>query len=295
MDVVLDKSKTKLIADTLNINSPKSFQLTQLKELVSYADELSFPVVLKWANPLLVQNILYKSGIEYHKLQYANNHQELERFLSIYEKINAFPLIQEYCEGKGLGQFFLCKDGISHLEFQHERLHEWPPEGGTSTYCISIPINEHQECMNKSKALLKKLNWTGVAMVEYRYSKEQQKYVLMEINGRFWGSSPLAIYAGTGFASNMVKLLGLNQKIEQPTLRHYKCLYMIPELKRLYRILFEGQKIQDPNIQFSKTEEIITLLKAILTFGSKYFVFNFDDPSPFFKDMKNVLKKIMKR
>lgn len=250
--------------------------------------------MLKWANPLVVQHRLYKAGIEYHKLQYANNYQELKEFLSSYEKINAFPLIQEYCDGKGLGQFFLCKNGDSYIEFQHERIHEWPPEGGTSTLCRSIPINEHKSCMDNSKALLKKLGWSGVAMVEYRYSSKKQKYVLMEINGRFWGSSPLAIHSGTEFCSNLVKLLGLNQSVKQPKLSYDNCVYMIPELKRLYRVLFNADKIADPNANFSKRVEILTLLKTLLSFRTKYFVFSFDDPLPFLKDMSNVFKKIFK-
>jgi len=295
MEIVLDKSRTKLIADTVGIVSPISIQLSALDDLPAHTNELSFPVILKWANPLTVQSLLSAAGIPLHKLQYVNSYEELMQLLSIYKEVNVFPLIQEYCEGKGLGQFFLCKDGQSYVEFQHERLHEWPPEGGTSTYCRTLPIEQHQECMDKSKALLKELNWTGVAMVEYRYSSEKQQYVLMEINGRFWGSAPLAMYAGAGFATNLVKLIGLNQKITQPELSQQACLYMIPELKRLYRIVFEADKIEDPNSYFSKTTAIFTLLKAIFSFRSRYFVFSFDDPSPFFQDMVNVFRKLLKR
>ena len=46
---------------------------------------------------------------------------------------------------------------------------------------------------------------------------------------------------------------------------------------------------------FSKTTAIFTLLKAIFSFRSRYFVFSFDDPSPFFQDMVNVFRKLLKR
>jgi predicted ATP-grasp superfamily ATP-dependent carboligase len=295
MDIVLDKYKTKEIADTLGIDSPKSYKIKTLADVDSFADALLFPVVLKWANPLTVQKMLAKSGVPLHKLQYAQNLTELKAFLAVYEEVHAYPLIQEYCDGKGLGQFFLCKDGQAYIEFQHERIHEWPPEGGTSTFCRSLPLDIHQDCMHKSKKLLNKLKWSGVAMVEYRYSSEKQKYVLMEINGRFWGSTPLAMYAGTEFASNLVRLLGLQQTVTQPTLSHYNCLYMIPELKRLHRLLFQSNKIEDPNIQFSKPTEIFIVFKALFSFKTKYFVFDFDDPMPFFTDMQNVCKKIFNK
>ncbi|OUS23400.1 hypothetical protein A9Q98_15060 [Thalassotalea sp. 42_200_T64] len=295
MDIVLDKYKTKQIADTLGIDSPKSYQLSDLNELDTFSQELSYPVVLKWANPLNVQPLLSKSGIGFHKLQYAKSVEELKTLLSVYEKISIYPLIQEYCDGKGLGQFFLCKEGKSYIEFQHERVHEWPPEGGTSAFCRSLPLAEHQACVKKSKALLARLCWSGVAMVEYRYSSDKQKYVLMEINGRFWGSSPLAMYSGAEFASNLVKLFGSNQIVIQPQLSQQNCIYMIPELKRLYRILFESNKIEDPNRHFDKSQEFLTLLRAIFSWKTKYFVFSLDDPLPFIQDMMNVCKKMLRR
>src|SRR5690606_28748671 len=86
------------------------------------------------------------------------------------------------------------------LCFQHERLHEWPPEGGVSTLCRSVPLERHQEQMAKSVALLVSLGWSGPAMVEYRYDPGRGRYVLMEINGRFWGSQPLAYHCGAHFA-----------------------------------------------------------------------------------------------
>jgi hypothetical protein len=39
----------------------------------------------------------------------------------------------------GLGQFVLMKDGQALYRFQHRRLHEWPPDGGTSTCACRCP------------------------------------------------------------------------------------------------------------------------------------------------------------
>ena len=69
-------------------------------DLAIQVKPLGFPVVLKWANPLAVQHRLKDFGIRFHKLQYANNYAELARHLSVYEKINAFPMLQEYCCGR---------------------------------------------------------------------------------------------------------------------------------------------------------------------------------------------------
>ena len=54
----------------------------------------------------------------------------------------------------GLGQFFLINNGLVIQRFQHLRVHEWPPEGGFSTLCRAVPLNEHAQLMNKSEQLL---------------------------------------------------------------------------------------------------------------------------------------------
>jgi predicted ATP-grasp superfamily ATP-dependent carboligase len=63
--------------------------------------------------------------------------------------------------------------------------------------------------------LLKALNWTGLAMVEFKVGASGAK--LMEINGRVWGSLPLAVYSGMDFPARLVEL----------------CLYGPPEMSAL--------------------------------------------------------------
>ncbi len=52
--------------------------------------------------------------------------------------------------------------------------------------------------MHSSLALLRALGWDGVAMVEYKLSPEG-KAILMEVNGRYWGTLSLPISAGMDF------------------------------------------------------------------------------------------------
>jgi predicted ATP-grasp superfamily ATP-dependent carboligase len=47
--------------------------------------------------------------------------------------------------------------------------------------------------------LLRSLGWQGIAMVEYKLDTASRQLVLMEINGRFWGSLQLAIDCGVDF------------------------------------------------------------------------------------------------
>ena len=46
---------------------------------------------------------------------------------------------------------------------------------------------------------MRALRYTGVAMVEFKVNAKTGEFVLIEINGRFWGSLPLAVAAGANF------------------------------------------------------------------------------------------------
>ena len=59
----------------------------------------------------------------------------------------------------------LMRDGQPKLRFQHRRIHEWPPEGGFSTVCESVPEEEHAGLFELSVRLLQKLDWTGAALI----------------------------------------------------------------------------------------------------------------------------------
>src|SRR5690606_34120351 len=46
----------------------------------------------------------------------------------------------------------------------------------------------------------------GVAMVEFRWNRKTDEWIFVEINGRFWGSLPLAIASGADFPKFLYQL-----------------------------------------------------------------------------------------
>jgi len=53
-------------------------------------------------------------------------------------------------------------------------------------------------------ALLDRLHWEGVAMVECKQDLDRGGWCVIEINGRFWGSLQLAIDSGVDFPVHLV-------------------------------------------------------------------------------------------
>ncbi|KAF5084124.1 hypothetical protein DSECCO2_82430 [anaerobic digester metagenome] len=176
-----NKDRTMQLAESIGIAIPKTYYPQSLKDAERIADSLSYPVVVKGAR-------------ENGNVGYANSPEEL---ISQYKKISAFsPIVQEYITGEGYGFFALYNHGEARAIFMHRRLREYPVTGGPSALAESIydPV-----LMEQGLKLLDSLQWHGVAMVEFKKDERTGRYVLMEINPKFWGSLELAIASGVDF------------------------------------------------------------------------------------------------
>jgi hypothetical protein len=78
-----------------------------------------------------------------------------------------------------------------------------PVTGGASSLRESVAIDP--VLLDHATRLLAELAWTGLAMVEFRSTSAGPE--LMEINGRVWGSLPLAVRAGMDFPARLADLL----------------------------------------------------------------------------------------
>lgn len=289
MRLVLDKNLTQGIAAEVGIAVPRTVSLSSLVELDKAAADLSFPVVLKWPDPNAVARQLETLNLPLEKAAYCHSIAELHDKLRRYADLGCFPLIQEFCPGYGLGQFLFMHRGEALLQFQHKRVHEWPPEGGFSSLCEALPVVQHSDLMARSIALLRKMAWEGPAMVEYRYDPATDSARLMEVNGRFWGSLPLAYHAGAPFAWLTYAVLGNGAQVSiGPYRAGLRCRFMVPEIKRLMRILFQAGHIQDRSLVFNRPRELWGFLADFFNPRTRYYVFSLRDSEPFFADLYNM-------
>jgi predicted ATP-grasp superfamily ATP-dependent carboligase len=294
LDIVLDKSATLSRAKALGLDVPESWQPVASDDFAVKAARLSYPLVLKWADPPAILPRLAEHGIAFVKAEYVENAGALVAALARYDTLAMWPLAQSYCPGIGLGQMFHMKDGVATLRFQHRRIHEWPPEGGVSTVCATVPLDQHAEQRGKSEALLASIGFEGPAMVEYRYDAPTGKYWLMEINGRFWGSLPLARHAGAEFAwESYAQAMGIASG--QPEIKERHARYTIPETRRLIRVFFAKRAIADRQFKATPWRDLMSYIGDFIDPGMRYFVWDRRDPGPFFADMKAVLRKLARR
>ena len=182
------KDEVLKLAAELGIPAPRSFFPKREEEVRDLLPEWPCPAVIK---PRLGSG---SAGVTYVR--------ERKDLWPAYQRVHSrypWPLVQEYIPpgGAAVGVSFLFdEDHQPRAEFTHKRIREYPVSGGPSTLRESItdPVVEKM-----AEKILRALDWFGVAMVEFRYDPRDGLPKLMEINPRFWGSLPLAIYAGVDF------------------------------------------------------------------------------------------------
>jgi predicted ATP-grasp superfamily ATP-dependent carboligase len=285
---VLDKTRTLDAARGVGIDTPASWQPGACDDFADEAGRLAYPVILKWADPPSVLPYLERLGLPFEKAERIDDATSLLAALARYDALKAWPLVQQFCPGIGLGQMFHRAGNRITLAFQHERIHEWPPEGGVSTLCASLPLDFHAPQRAKSEALLRTIGWQGPAMVEYRYDAATRRYWLMEINGRFWGSLPLGAPSGASFAWETYRSALFGGIEPQPRIKVRRARYMIPETKRLARVL-AGRTA------FSRLDTLVRYVSGFFDPGMRYFVWQLSDPGPFLADIYNIIRKAARR
>ena len=148
--------------------------------------------------------------------------------------------------------------------------------------------------MAKSEQLLRHIGWDGPAMVEYRFDSQTGRYWLMEINGRFWGSMPLAHHSGAHFAWETYagRILGAQTVNAAAAFNPVKACYLIPETRRLATILRHGSA---QHSYFGRVRTLAGYVCDRLNPRMRYYVFSWRDPMPFFTDMIGVISRLRHR
>ncbi len=204
-EIAVNKDQTYRFAQKNNIPIPKTRTFSKMRELERFLSRNKrYPIIIK---PSKGSN---SSG--FYKI---NNRKCLRKTLKKVREDKAYHgqkiIIQEFIEGKIKGFFGLFDKGKLIASFQHERIRQYPNNNGPSTYAKSI---KEKELLSIGKRLFSRLSWTGVAMAEFIKENSTNKYKLIEINPRLWGSLELAIESGADFPF-LTYQLATGKKIEQ--------------------------------------------------------------------------------
>jgi predicted ATP-grasp superfamily ATP-dependent carboligase len=185
---ILDKSLTLEFARKAGIHAPSTYRIANVAELEPLSGQLRFPMVAK---------PYHKSCETDFKVRYYSSYEELHQALTDDAGLGSRILLQEFAQGDGVGVEILMHNTEAVAIFQHRRVKEYPASGGAAA--VAIAESADPLLVDQALALLRAIEWEGIAMVEFRYDRPQRKSSLMEVNGRYWGTLALPIHAGIDF------------------------------------------------------------------------------------------------
>lgn len=242
---------------------------------------LDTPLVLKPSRSVCTRSdgTRVKTGVTW-----ARTSEELRRRLDEYPA-EAYPILaQEVIAGPGIGIFVLLHEGRLLARFAHRRLHEKPPSGGVSVLRQSEPMDV--ELLERSLDLLRAFGWAGVAMVEYKRDVRSGQPVLMEINGRFWGSLQLAIDAGVDFPRLLADVALGREVVPVDTYRHVRSRWFWGDVDHLVAVWRDPER--------GRGDRMRALGEWLRGFGPGHEseILRWDDPRPFVRETADWLRHV---
>ncbi|MEM0466430.1 MAG: ATP-grasp domain-containing protein [Candidatus Thermoplasmatota archaeon] len=187
-----DKQQLNRVAAAHNIPIPRTYKSEPLEQLRTKI--LQYPVVVKPA--------------QHHTVGIAICHS-FDELQVAYRQFNiayGACIIQDYIPNGGeYGVYTLFNDKLMPVALTvQQRLRTLNKYGGVSTLRQTVV---YDELVDIAFRLLKHLQWSGVAMVEFRIDKRDGTPKVIEINPRFWGSLQLSIFAGVDFPYLLYRLV----------------------------------------------------------------------------------------
>jgi protein-tyrosine-phosphatase/predicted ATP-grasp superfamily ATP-dependent carboligase len=280
---VLNKRLTLKAAEGCNIATPVTHTICDQFALEKIRERLHFPIIAKPASKVDESSHGFKMAYFAAFEDLASAFRREPRFGSLY-------LFQEYCAGVGVGIEILIHGGHPLVIFQHRRLKELPLTGGGSVVAVSEqpdPILAKQ-----AVALLREIGWEGAAMVEFRYNPIKREGILMEVNGRYWGSLPLAIRAGIDFPFYEWQLAhGERPAIPKSYRYGLKTRWLLGDIRRLQMLLTETETDSFPRPSIGN--ELIRFVRDFAP-TTRSAVWSWSDPLPALDQLRTALRQLVK-
>jgi predicted ATP-grasp superfamily ATP-dependent carboligase len=185
---VLEKNLTLDVARQCGVEVPQEYVLPSRVHLHDARDDLQFPLVAKPRDKTCEADF---------KVRYYHEFSEIDEAFARDDSFGARHLLQRYVPGEGVLVGVVMDHSTAVAVVQHRRITELPATGGVSVLAETEPV--HPKAERDSVALLDALGWHGVAAVEFRHDRATDRWVLMEVNGRFWGQHVITQHAGIDF------------------------------------------------------------------------------------------------
>lgn len=228
LDRVNDKAKLYRLTRRLDITQPETHLPRSLDDVEEVADKVSYPALVKPRSKSVWDDGEYHMHVarvtdavhsptalrkQYHETLAANPHLAENP-----------PMVQSYVPGDIWDIGTLAHKGEVVRCFQYRLARTYPSAGGVGA--LNRAIEPEPAMLEPAEQIVDALDWTGPIQFEY-IRRRDGEFVLMDVNGRYWGSLEMAKRGG----------------VDVPWL-HYRQLAGDPPERRLdYRTDVSYQKV----------------------------------------------------
>jgi len=200
-----------------------------------------------------------KEKIEKFPIFYKEDFEQGGGKLGIAYKLSDIPsgnlLYQEYIDTPytyGVG--FLAKDGEIITFTMHKELLSYPKDGGSA---VVIESFEDRRLFQYVQIIVKKMNYYGWGLAEFKYCNQRKDYIFMEINAKFWASVEFALLNNPKFLNLLLNIeydkKNINLIVFINRLFRYDLIYFL----RNFKYLFAPYKIFESSLFFQIARKII--------------------------------------
>jgi predicted ATP-grasp superfamily ATP-dependent carboligase len=184
------KERTLALASELGIAIPESIPVADVADLHDALEAVGLPAVLKPAQSWNLDGAGRGTRLF---CELVHTPDEAAKQLQTMVTAGGSALIQPWLPGCREAVTLFRAHGRFWARFAQVSYREWPPLGGTSVLCESIPLRP--DITGIAERLVEAMDLDGCAMVELRRDREGRP-VLMEVNPRMGATVGLAVMAG---------------------------------------------------------------------------------------------------
>lgn len=201
VQIFANKRKTYQFAEKEAIPCPKSFYPDNMDDVMRISEMIDYPTVVK---PAVMHTFHKMFGKKAYR---CDNAVEL---IALCEKLGKhFPLdglvIQEFLSGGAESLYSFAATvikGVPIAWIMANRIRQNPMDfGNSTTFAVTCDIPEIEE---SARRILKKVDYEGLAEVEFMYDDKSGTYKFLEINTRAWKWHTISMGLGYGFFSELL-------------------------------------------------------------------------------------------
>lgn len=205
---IVNKDLLYELAEAENVPYPRSSS-SESPAGISY--DVNYPCILKPHRSPRFVSVFGKKVLE------INDRAELDEKLAETQKEGFGVMLSEIIPGSAENifthQVYIDQRGKVAAEVCCQKLRIHPEDYGSASVIRTIPMN--QELRRQGLALLRGINYSGLADIEFKLDPRDQVLKLIEINPRLPTFSRLFRAAGTNFAYQMYRDL-IGESVEEP-------------------------------------------------------------------------------